>query len=392
MLKSFSKKVGRLLLGVATLAAASSASAAGDTYKIGVLMPLSGGAAVYGVPAVNGVKLAVEEINAAGGIGGKKIEAIVRDSQFKPAVGTAAARELISKVGVDLLFGDVSSGVSLALSELAKQKGIVFFSPIAKTTRLTKEEYHDLVFQSTANTDYEGRVMVEIAKEQGAKKVCLTGFDFAYVHDLFKVIEAENIKQAAFTITNTFLVPLTTTDFNALITQLMSNDCDAVLGAIFGGGFTAMVKQAAPFGLFKKKTLMIWGGEVGSYEQTASLGADYPEGIWANAYDLWYHNVSDEHAKFHDALAKIEGKKETTMWPMLTYIGMKFVAAGLKKAGTSEPPALAKALAGMTIDTPLGPKTISADRHLVTLGEFWGKMKKVDGRTELQMISPVLRP
>ncbi len=355
-----------------------------ETLKIGVLMPTSGSGAAYGIPAINGIILATNEINKNGGLIGKKVEFVIRDTKLKPSVASAAAKELITKEKVQVLLGAISSSVTLAVSEVAKNEKIVLFAPISKTTALTGKKFHKYIFQSSANTIIEGRAMATIAKKIGARKICVSGFDYAYSHDLFESLEQKLVGP---TISAKYHVKFGTKDFSALISQLLSAECDTVVGAIWGGGFLAFVKQANPFGLFKQKKF-IWGAEVGSHEMANSLKGDYPEGIWANSYDLWYHKGPPAHKKFQQALAKLEGQKETNMWPITTYVGIKFLAAGITKAGTSESEKLVEALEGLSIDTPLGRKTIDPENHRVNTGEFWGPMKKVGDSSILHMSPP----
>lgn len=378
-------KLKSKVMGTALAALLTAGSAyAGETIKIGVLMPVSGGGAAYGAPAVNGIKLAVEEINAAGGVDGKMLEYIVRDSQLKPDVATAAARELITKEGVDVLLGAVSSGATLSISELAKQEKIVLIAPIAKSIALTESKKHKYIFQTSATTESEGRGMATILSKLGAKKVCVSGYDYAYTHDLYESLEknlADGIE-----VVGTYHVKLGTTDFSAVISQMMGSECDTVAGAIWGGGFISFIKQASPFGLFKTKKF-VWGAEAGSSEMANNLKSDYPEGFWSNAYDLWYHDGSEGHKKFQKALAKLEGQKETNMYPVQTYVAVYFLAEAIRKAGTTEADALVAALEGLTIETPLGPQTIDAKTHRSNTGEFWGPMTAVEG-SDIKRMSP----
>ena len=360
----------------------SAPSMSADTIKIGVLLPTSGGGASYGIPAENGVKLAIKEINESGGVNGKMLEYFIRDTKLKPAVATAAARELITKEGVDVLVGAVSSGVTLAMSEVAKQEKVILFAPISKSIALTEDKFHKYMFQSSANTNIEGRVMAGVLKKVEARKICATGYDYAYSHDFFASLES-NLEEGM-SIVDTFYVKLGTKDYNALVSQLMGSDCDTVAGLIWGGGFVSMVKQANPFGLFDQKKF-VWGAEVGSHEMSSSLKGDYPEGMWANSYDLWYSPLSDAHQAFLDDLAELEGQKETNMYPVTTYNAVKFLAKAIEIAGGTDSDALVTALEGMTMETPLGPMTIDAKTHRTETGEFWGPMKKVEGSDVLRM-------
>ncbi|MEM7252860.1 MAG: ABC transporter substrate-binding protein, partial [Pseudomonadota bacterium] len=108
-----------------------------DEFKIGVLYPIAGTGAVYGKPAMFGHDMAVDEINAAGGMLGKKVVSFPRDTKLKPAAAAAAAKELITKEGVDVLIGGLSSAVGLAISEVARQEKVLYIATIPKTIKLT---------------------------------------------------------------------------------------------------------------------------------------------------------------------------------------------------------------------------------------------------------------
>jgi len=151
-----------------------------------------------------------------------------------------------------------------------------------------------------------------------------------------------------------------------------------VTSGLWGAHFVNFAQQAKPFGLFDK-VKFITGGEIASHEITGKMGADYPDNVWSNAYELWYDNSSPGHAAFHEKLAKRSGTKETAMWPVLAYIGVKFIAAGVEKAGSAKADDLANALEGMTLDTPVGPRTIDPKTHQANTGQFWGPLVNKEG-------------
>ena len=107
---------------------AAGVASANAEIKIGVLYPIAGTGAVYGTPAMYGHNMAVDEVNAAGGIMGQKVVSFARDTKLKPAAAAAAAKELITKEGVDVLVGGLSSAVGLAISEVARQEGVVYIA------------------------------------------------------------------------------------------------------------------------------------------------------------------------------------------------------------------------------------------------------------------------
>jgi ABC-type branched-subunit amino acid transport system substrate-binding protein len=168
------------------------------------------------------------------------------------------------------------------------------------------------------------------------------------------------------------------TDYNAQITQILGAGCDIVTSGLWGAHFVNFAQQAKPFGLFDN-VKYITGGEIASHEITGKMGDDYPGNVWSNAYELWYDTSVPAHAEFHEKLSKRSGTEETAMWPVLAYIGVKFIAAGVEKAGSADADALANALEGMTLDTPVGPRTIDPETHQANTGQFWGPLVNKEG-------------
>ena len=382
------KGVIATMCGALAATVAAGVASAQEPIKVGVILPISGGAAYVGQGIGDGVRLAVKEINDAGGIKGRKLEILLRDEQLKPDVALAAAKELISKEGVKLFIGPATSATGLAVSELAKEEKVVNISPSAKTEAITGAKLHDYIFQLAPTTDIDGVRAVEVLKQMGAKSLCFTGFDYAYSHDWFKSIRAN--MGTDLTDGGEFLVPLNATDYSATVTQLIANSCDTVVGTMYGGGFISFVKQATPFGLFQSKKLL-WGSNTGDYAVAKALGADFPDGMWASSADVWYYEGSDEHKKYQAGLAELQGRKETDMWPITGYNAVKFLAAAIEKAGTDEPKAVRDALEGLTISSPLGDLTIDPKPHRAGSPEFYGQIStvgddKVKRLTNMQLV------
>ena len=133
------------------------AASAADTIKIGFPIPLSGVGAVYGKPVLAGAQMAVAEINANGGVLGKKLEILARDSKANADEAVRVSRELIIKDGVDFLVGTLTSAEAPAVSTVAKENKIVFIAPTSKSTILTDPQHiHPYIFRVASNTDVEG--------------------------------------------------------------------------------------------------------------------------------------------------------------------------------------------------------------------------------------------
>ena len=373
-----------VVAGVIALAGASAQA----EIRLGVLYPIAGTGAVYGVPAMFGHDLAVDEINAAGGVLGQPLATFKRDTKLKPAAAAAAAKELITKDGVNVLIGGLSSAVGLAISEVARQEKVVYIATIPKTIQMTTTKLHDHVFRTASHTDFEGDAMAQIVAQLGIKKLCDIQLDYAYGHDLGAGIVRGLARHAPDVELVIELRPkLGATDYNAFISQILGAECDGITSGLWGSHFVNFAQQAKPFGLFEQAKY-ISGGEIASHEIAGQMGEDYPDNVWSNTYELWYDHHDPSHVEFQAAVAEKAGTNETAMWPVLAYIGVKFYAAAAEKAGSIESDAIAEALKGLSIDTPVGPRTINPDDHQADTGQFWGPMVKKEG-VDYRVMDPI---
>jgi len=359
-----------------------------EPIRIGAMYPLTGGGAVYGVPAMVGHQLAVEELNTKGGIMGRKIESIERDDKMNPAAASSTMKELITKDKVDIVVGGLASSVGLAMSEVSKQEKVVYISTIPKTIQMTTDKLHKHVFRTASNTDLEGDTMALLVGRYKLAKLCHLELDYAYGNDLEAGILKAMPKYAPNAKVVLTLKPkLGATDFNPFIPQVMAAGCDGVISGLWGPHFVSWVKQAKPLGFFDK-IKWISGGEIASHEIAGELKSDYPDNVISNTYELWYHAQDPSHKEFQARLAKKLNTQETPQWALLGYIGVHYVAAAMEKAKSTESDKVAAALEGMTIKTPVGPLTIDPKTHQANIGQFWGPMVKKPDRA-YRMMDPV---
>jgi branched-chain amino acid transport system substrate-binding protein len=373
------------MLVAAGVLSAGTAFAQQPPIKIGAMYPLTGGGAVYGVPAMAGHQLAVEELNAKGGILGRKIESIERDDKMNPSAASSTMKELITKDKADIIVGGLSSAVGLAMSEVSKQEKVVYISTIPKTIQMTTDKLHKYVFRTSANTDQEGDTMAMLAGKNKLSKICHLELDYAYGNDLEAGILKAMPKYAPNAkIVLTLKPKLGATDFNPFIPQVMAAGCDGVLSGLWGPHFVSWVKQAAPLGFFNK-IKWISGGEIGSHEIAGELKGEYPDNVISNTYELWYVANDPSHKEFQAKLAKKLNTPETPQWAVLGYIGVMYTAAAMEKAKSTDPDKVAEALEGLSISTPVGKLTIDAKTHQANIGQFWGPMVKKPDRAYRMM-------
>ena len=374
----------RVLLAIAAASLVPVAAAAEDTIKIGYPMPLSGPASVYGVPVVKGAEMAVQEINAKGGVLGRKLELLTRDSKASADEAVRLARELIIKNGVDFLVGTLTSAEAPAVSTIAKENKIVFIAPTSKTVQLVApKNLHPYIFRLASNTDIDGRTGASIiAGWKDVKRVATIAPDYAYGRDAVGAF-VDFIKKARpdIEIVDQQWPKLGQSDFTPFITAQMAKKPDAVFCDVFGGDFVTFAKQAAPLGYFKAiNNRLVDGGEVGTTDAAQALGKDYPYGIWSDAYDpvIWPENEPAAHKKYIENLKAFTKEKYASGWAIMGYASILALTEGIKKAGSTNSDKVAKAMLGLSFDTPIGKLTFNPKTHETEMGEFWGQMVKDD--------------
>jgi branched-chain amino acid transport system substrate-binding protein len=371
--------LGLLLAAAASLPFAASAE---DSIKIGFPIPLSGPTAVYGEPIRKGAEMAVAEINAKGGVLGRKLELLSRDSKASADEAVRLSRELIIKDNVDFLAGTLTSAEAPAVSTVAKENKIVFIAPTAKSMILTDAAHiHPYIFRIASNTDVEGLAGATLmAKFQEVKSVATIAPDYAYGRDAAAAFIAALKKiRPDIQVVDQQWPKLGEPDFTAFINAQMSKKPDAIYCSLFAGDFVTFTKQATPLGYFKAINYrLIDGGEIGTPDEAQALGADYPYGVIANAYDpvIWNGAEPPEHKKFIEDLKVFAKAQYASGWSIVGYEAIYALAAGINKAGDTKSDDVSKALAGLSFDTPVGKRSFSVQSHETFAPEYWGVTAK----------------
>ncbi len=384
--------VRSLILLLAALLALPLSAEAQKPIKVGVPLPLSGPPALFGEPASKGAQMYVDELNAKGGVLGRKIELLIRDSKADANEAVRVSRELILKENVDFLMGTLTSAEGPAVSVVAKENKIVFIAPIPKTDQLTAaDKLHPYVFRVAANTTMEGRSAAEIVAKWPVTKIATIAFDYAYGQDVTKSF-VEHIKRIkpGVEIVDQQWPKLGEQDYNPFINAQMAKKPDAVVSSIWGGFFVTFSKQAKALGYFDAiKHNFIGLGEAASPETTKSMGADYPVGIWGNSYDAFYwEDNPGPHKDYTARLSKYLKDEYPSSWAIQGYIGMAFLTEAIKKAGSTDSDKVSKALLGLTIDTPIGKQTLREKDHQANRGQLYGKTVK-DPKYNFPIMKPI---
>jgi branched-chain amino acid transport system substrate-binding protein len=382
-----------LTLLLAAMLALPVAAEAQKPIKVGYPMILSGPGALYGDPALKGAQMYVDEINAKGGVLGRKIDLIPRDTKGDANEAVRVSRELILKENVDFLVGTLTSAEGPAVSVVAKENKIVFIANIPKTDQLTApDKLHPYVFRVSANTTMEGRSAAEIVAKWPVTKIATMAFDYAYGQDVTKAF-VEQIKKIkpSVEIVDQQWPKLGEQDYNPFINAQMAKKPEAIVSSIWGGFFVTYAKQARALGVFDAvKHNFIALGEAGSPETTKSMGADYPVGIWGNSYDAFYwEDNPGAHKEYTARISKYLKDEYPSSWAIQGYIGMQFLVEGIKKANSTDSDKVARALLGLSVDTPVGKLTIREKDHQANRGQLYGKTVK-DAKYPFPIMKPVM--
>ena len=363
--------IGGILPGIAV---------AQKTIKVGYPVILSGPGALIGEPSLKGAQMFVEEINAKGGVLGRKIELVVRDTKGNADEAVRVARDLILRENVDFLVGTLTSAEGPAVSPVAKENKVVFVVPVVKTDVLTKpENLHPYIFRTASNTTIEGRTAAEILAKWKVKRVATMSPDYAFGQDVTRAF-VEHLKKIRpdIEIVDQQWPKLGEADYTPFINAQMAKKPEAIFSSLWGGHFVTFAKQAKPLRYYESVQYnVLAAGEAGAIETAKSMGDDYPFGVTANAYDAFNWEEGPAAHKEYIRKLKVYLKEEhPSSWPITGYIGMQILTEAIKKAGSTDSEKVSKAMMGLTVDTPIGKQTIRGKDQQANRAQFWGKMTK----------------
>lgn len=270
------------LFFVLVMVLGSTSTAAQEPIKIGFVHTLSGVYSVYGQDCLASAKIAVAEVNAAGGILGRPLELIARDDKVNPAVGLREAKDLVLREKVDFLMGTVSSGVGLALSDFARERKIVFINTTSQAADITADKGHRYIFRISTNTSAYARSDALAAAKLPYTKYFSIHPNYAYgksVHEIFW--EAIGKLRPDIKMVGEAWPKLGTPDYTSFISQILNSGAEAGISCIAGQDAITFSKGAKGFGFFEK---IVWiNHDMGSIESIGPMGKDCPEGFWGEA-------------------------------------------------------------------------------------------------------------
>jgi len=365
--------VGGILAGIVGAVLLVQPAPAQKPVKVAMVNTSTGGAALYGLAGIEGAKIAVAELNEAGGVLGRKIELIVRDDAAKPDVGAREIRDVILREEVAVVFGPVSSGVLLGMSEVAKENKTILIAHTSNTERAFVERGHRYIFSVVPNTFIEGSAMGQYMAKKPYKRYMIIGpgYEFGYIQaDAFERRLKENKKDVE--IIGKLWPKLGETDFTSYITAIIAAKPDAVYSNLFGSDLIAFTKQAKGYGFFEKFPF----AALYDVDTLQGLGKDVVEGVIG--YERGPFHVIRKLApsqRFEDFIKKYRAatNKYPSTWAINAYDAVMAWAKAVKKANTIETEKVVDALEGLELDSLRGPgRYIRKVDHQANVGSYIG--------------------
>jgi branched-chain amino acid transport system substrate-binding protein len=339
--------------------------------KIGGQGAISGAHADYGWQMMAGSTLALEQINAKGGILGRKLELKFMDEELKPATAVKNARYLVTEWGADFLFGVDSSGSSMAVGPVLPELNRLFFFTHAATHRLTEELVYQKgikqIFRMAAPV-YQDALAAWVFKDTPEiKRWAGINCDYEYGYVAWNLFK-ETIKK--FRPDVEFVAaawaPFWTMDFSSHISAVMAEKPDAIFSTPWAGEGVMLLRQALMLGVFDK--IQAWwqgmGGSVDLLEGISrEVAADKFKGkLWATARYIHNYPSTPENKAFVEAFRKRWGRFPNYS-AECSYSSIYAIKAGAEKAKSLETAKVGAALEGMELKTPGGTRLIRKEDH-----------------------------
>lgn len=366
----------RQALALAALSTLAWSVQAQTTYKIGEINSYKAQPAFL-EPYKKGMELAIDEVNATGGVLGKKLELITRDDNANPGDAVRVAEELISREKIDVLTGTFLSNTGLAVADFAKQKKVFFLAGEPLSDKLTWQGGNAYTFRLRPGTYMQAAMLVPEAVKLKKKRWAVVYPNYEYGQSAvaaFKTLlkaaqpEVEFVAEQA--------PPLGKLDAGSVVQALADAKPDAIFNVLFGADLTKFVREGNTRGLFQdREVVSLLTGEP---EYLDALKDETPNGWIVTGYP-WSSLATADHKTFLQAY-QAKFKDYPRMGSVVGYALIKSVAAGVAKAQGVDSDKLRVAFRGLQVATPFGKITYRAEDHQSTMGAFVGRTKNEGGK------------
>ena len=343
--------------------------------KIGFIDAYSGPASVYSNDVVDAFKIEMDKVNASGGILGRQVKILKRDSKFKVDLSLGHVKEYTMRENVDILAGTISSSVTLAVSEAAKKEKVPFFCTFAKSENITGAKGHRYVFGIAENTAMAGKAAAAALVNKPYKKFWIAGDDYEYGHAIADAVwnNLKKLKPDVQLMGQTWW-KVGEPDFVPYITAIRSAKPDMLILCTGGVGNIPFLKASRATGF--AKVIPFWLHTSTEHSTLTPLGMDAPEGVLGTSNYHFYYPETPKNKNFVKEFMDAYNRYPA-VGALYGYLAAHYIVEGYKKAGKIDTEKLIDAIEGMTIDSPVGNVTLRAYDHQAMLPMFMGVTTKV---------------
>lgn len=342
--------------------------------KVGIIDTYSGPPAVYGNDALNGFKLALEEINKEGVLGGQ-IEFTTRDTKFKVDIALNMAKELVLRENVDVLVGIINSGAGLAVSEsVAKKEKVPLFVWIAKSENITGSKGHRYVFMTSENSAMAGKAGGVALSKKPYVTYWIAGDDYEYGHAIADAAwrNLKALKPNVEKIGESWWKP-GEADLIPYLTSIEAAKPDAVIFGTGGASMTNLMKALKATGMSDR--IPVWVHSGTDHAVLKPLGEEVPEGVMGTMDYHFYYPDTPENKAFVEAYENAYGAPPG--FPAFHgYVTAKLIAEAYRKAGVIDTEKFIDAIEGLKVQSPGGEIEMRACDHQAVLPMYLGVTKK----------------
>ncbi|MEU8179299.1 urea ABC transporter substrate-binding protein [Micromonospora sp. NPDC049044] len=348
-------------------AAGVTADVSGDTVKVGLLNSLSGTMAISEVTVRDAIMLAVEEINAAGGVLGKKIQPVGEDGASDWPTFAEKAEKLISEDRVAAVFGCWTSASRKAVKPVFEKNKALLFYPV-QYEGLEQSPY---IFYTGATTNQQIVPGLDYLKAQGAKSVYLVGSDYVFPRTANKIIKAYAAANGM-TVAGEDYAPLGSTEFGTIVNKVKSAGADAVFNTLNGDSNVAFFKEYKSAGL-TAAAMPVVSVSIAE-EEVKGIGTQYLEGQ-LTAWNYYQTTPGAANSKFVAAYKARYGADKPTSDPMeAAYVAVHLWKAMVEKAGAFDVEKVRAASGGIAFDAPEGTVTVDGQTQHIAKTARIGKI------------------
>ena len=350
---------------------------ADTSYRLGVALGLSGTGAPYCKEAVEGLEIAVNEINSRQGFRGRQsIRLLIRDTQTNPETAKKVVTDLVEKEKIHALIGTYSSACALAVKPVLRENRVLHIAPISNSEDITKIDPSEYTFSVVPNTYMMSKAVVmgitALAAEKGWKKYVTIASDYAWGRSSQQIqIDLLREKAPQIALLTSYWPRLGQTRFNSFIVDMLAQKPDFVLSSIAGADNAFWLRDARDYRLFKKVANP--GGLV-SVTELVTQASSIRRGLYGRCRAPFFAHMDNAAMVGFVNTYRTKLGRFPSDWAVLLYDAVHILRQGVEKAGSIDAETVKAAMKGMTVETTRGRFTFRRIDNQLNCYAYFGRV------------------